>query len=146
MTSNLDEYAPSPTPWVREHVGKVDEAGTTDVVGINGLKVVVVTMRGAKSGKLRKVPLMRVEYDGAYAAVGSNSGGPTNPVWHNNLKADPKVTVQDGSVTKEYIAHEAEGDEYDEWWKRAVEAFPTYAEYQTKTTRKIPLFVLEPVK
>lgn len=145
MTSSTDEYVPSPTGWVRDQVEKVTEAGTTDVVGIMGLKVVLLTMRGAKSGKIRKVPLMRVEHNGAYAAVASKGGDPKNPVWYYNLKADPKLTVQDGSVTKEYVAREVDGDEYDAWWTRAVEAYPPYAEYQTKTTRKIPLFVLDPV-
>jgi len=145
MTSNADDYAPSPTGWVRDHVEKVAEAGTTDAIEIIGLKVVLLTMRGAKSGKIRKVPLMRVEHDGSYAAVASKGGDPKNPVWYYNLKADPKLTLQDGSVTREYVAREVDGDEYDAWWKRSVAAYPPYAEYQTKTSRKIPLFVLDPV-
>ena len=145
MTTNSDEYAPSTSDWVREQVEKVTEAGTTDAVDIIGLKVVLMTMRGAKSGKIRKVPVMRVEKDGVYAAVASLGGAPKNPVWYYNLKADPKVSLQDGDVTKEYVAREIEGDEYDEWWQRSVAAYPPYAEYQTKTTRKIPLFVLDPV-
>lgn len=146
MTSNAEEYAPSPTAWVRDEVDKVTEAGTTDVIDVRGLKVVLLTTRGAKSGKTRKAPLMRVEHDGVYLAVGSNSGDSKNPVWYYNLKADPKVTVQDGEVTKEYLAREIEGAEYEVWWERAVATFPTYADYQTMTTRKIPLFVLEPVE
>jgi len=145
MTTTNDEYAPSPRDWVRDLVQQVAAAGTTHVVEIRGQKVVLVTMRGAKSGKLRKVPLMRVEHDGVYAAVASTSGAPKNPVWYHNLKADPKLTLQDGDVTKEYVAREVEGAEYDEWWKRSVDAYPPYAEYQTKTSRKIPLFVLDPV-
>ncbi|HEY9339759.1 MAG TPA: nitroreductase family deazaflavin-dependent oxidoreductase [Kribbella sp.] len=145
MTTNSDEYAPSTSDWVREQVEKVTEAGTTDAVDIIGLKVVLMTMRGAKSGKIRKVPVMRVEKDGVYAAVASLGGAPKNPVWYYNLKADPKVSLQDGDVTKEYVAREIEGDEYDEWWQRSVAAYPPYAEYQTKTTRKIPLFLLDPV-
>ena len=145
MTTNSDEYAPSTSDWVREQVEKVTEAGTTDAVDIIGLKVVLMTMRGAKSGKIRKVPVMRVEQDGVYAAVASLGGAPKNPVWYYNLKADPKVSVQDGEVTKEYVAREIDGDEYDEWWQRSVDAYPPYAEYQTKTTRKIPLFLLDPV-
>jgi deazaflavin-dependent oxidoreductase (nitroreductase family) len=144
MTSNNDEYAPSPTDWVRTQVEKVEAAGTTDVVDIMGMRVVLLTMRGAKSGKIRKVPLMRVEHDGVYAAVASLGGAPKNPVWYYNLKADPKLTLQDGTVTKEFVAREIDGEEYDEWWQRAVAAYPPYAEYQTKTTRKIPIFVLEP--
>jgi deazaflavin-dependent oxidoreductase (nitroreductase family) len=146
MTTHNDEYAPSTSDWVREQVEKVTAAGTTDAVDIIGLKVVLMTMRGAKSGKIRKVPVMRVEKDGVYAAVASLGGAPKNPVWYYNLKADPKVTLQDGETTKEYVAREIEGAEYDEWWQRAVEAYPPYAEYQTKTTRKIPLFLLDPVK
>ncbi|MFG1626390.1 nitroreductase family deazaflavin-dependent oxidoreductase [Kribbella sp. NPDC049227] len=145
MTASNEDYAPSPTDWVRNQVEKVEAAGTTDAVDIIGLKVVLLTMRGAKSGKIRKVPLMRVEHDGVYAAVASLGGAPKNPVWYYNLKADPKLTLQDGDVTKEYVAREVEGAEYDEWWKRSVDAYPPYAEYQTKTSRKIPLFVLDPV-
>ena len=146
MTSHAGEYAPSPAAWVRDEVDKVTEAGTTDVIDVRGLKVVLLTTRGAKSGKIRKSPLMRVEHDSVYLAVGSNSGGPKNPVWYYNLKADPKATVQDGEVTKEYVARELEGAEYETWWERAVAAFPGYADYQTMTTRKIPLFVLEPAE
>ena len=146
MTSHAGEYAPSPAAWVRDEVDKVTEAGTTDVIDVRGLKVVLLTTRGAKSGKIRKSPLMRVEHGSVYLAVGSNSGGPQNPVWYYNLKADPKATVQDGEVTKEYVARELEGAEYETWWERAVAAFPGYADYQTRTTRKIPLFVLEPAE
>jgi deazaflavin-dependent oxidoreductase (nitroreductase family) len=145
MTSN-DEYAPSPSDWVRDQVEKIEAAGTTDAVDIMGMKVVLLTMRGAKSGKIRKVPLMRVEHNGVYAAVASRGGAPTHPVWYYNLTADPKLTLQDGTTTLEYVAREIEGEEYDEWWQRSVAAYPPYAEYQTKTTRKIPLFVLDPVK
>ncbi|WP_327633174.1 nitroreductase family deazaflavin-dependent oxidoreductase [Kribbella sp. NBC_00482] len=145
MTSNTDDYAPSPTAWVRDQVEKVAAAGTTEAVDIKGMKVVLLTMRGAKSGKIRKVPLMRVEHDGVYAAVASLGGAPKHPVWYYNLKADPKLTLQDGETTKEYVAREIEGAEYDEWWPRAVAAYPPYAEYQTKTTRKIPLFLLDPI-
>ncbi|HWD81760.1 MAG TPA: nitroreductase family deazaflavin-dependent oxidoreductase [Kribbella sp.] len=140
-----DEYAPSAAGWVREQVDKVTEAGTTDAVSIQGMKVVLLTMRGAKSGKIRKVPVMRVEHDGVYAAFASLGGAPKNPVWYANLKADPKVTLQDGEAVGEYVAREIDGAEYDEWWARGVDAYPPYAEYQTKTTRKIPVFLLEPV-
>ncbi len=145
MTSNSDDYAPSPTNWVRNQVDKVEAAGTTDAVDIMGMPVVLLTMRGAKSGKIRKVPLMRVEHNGVYVAVASLGGAPKNPVWYYNLKADPKLTLQDGDVTKEYVAREIEGEEYDEWWQRSVAAYPPYADYQTKTSRKIPQFVLEPI-
>ncbi|GAA3128169.1 deazaflavin-dependent oxidoreductase (nitroreductase family) [Kribbella aluminosa] len=146
MTSKHDEeYAPSTAGWVRDQVDKVTEAGTTDAVDIKGMKVVLMTMRGAKSGKIRKVPVMRVEHNGVYAAFASLGGSPKNPVWYYNLQADPKVTLQDGDVVGEYVAREVDGAEYDEWWQRGVAAYPPYAEYQTKTTRKIPLFLLERV-
>jgi deazaflavin-dependent oxidoreductase (nitroreductase family) len=145
MTSNSDDYAPSPTNWVRNQVDKVEAAGTTEAVDIMGMPVVLLTMRGAKSGKIRKVPLMRVEHNGVYVAVASLGGAPKNPVWYYNLKADPKLTLQDGDVTREYVAREIEGEEYDEWWQRSVAAYPPYADYQTKTSRKIPQFVLEPI-
>src|SRR5438445_10319586 len=107
MTSKHDDdYAPSTAGWVRDQVDKVTEAGTTDAVSIQGMKVVLLTMRGAKSGKIRKVPVMRVEHDGVYAAFASLGGAPKNPVWYNNLKADPKVTLQDGDVAGEYVARE----------------------------------------
>ncbi len=143
--STENEYAPSPTDWVRETVEKIETTGSTETAGFNGMGVILMTMRGAKSGKIRKVPVMRVEHDGVYAAVASLGGAPKNPVWYNNLKADPKVLVQDGTTTKEYVAREIEGEEYDLWWKRSVAAYPDYAEYQKKTSRKIPQFVLEPV-
>lgn len=145
MTLSKDDYAPSPTDWVRTQVEKVEAAGTTEAVDIMGMRVVLLTMVGNKSGKIRKVPLMRVEHNGVYAAVASLGGAPKNPVWYYNLKADPKLTLQDGETTGEYVAREIEGAEYDEWWERSVAAYPPYAEYQTKTTRKIPQFVLEPV-
>ena len=146
MTPNADEYAPSPTDWVRTMVEKIEDAGTTDVADIIGLPVVLLTMRGARSGKIRKVPLMRVEHHGVYAAVASLGGAPKHPVWYYNLKADPKLTLQDSDVTREYVAREIEGAEYDEWWQRSVAAYPPYADYQTKTSRKIPQFLLDPVK
>jgi deazaflavin-dependent oxidoreductase (nitroreductase family) len=146
MTSTTDDYEPSTTGWVRDQVEKVMESGTTASVQVMDRAVVLITMRGVKSGKIRKVPVMRVEKDGAYAAFASQGGAPTNPGWYNNLKADPKVTLQDGEVTKEYVARELDGAEYEEWWERGVAAYPPYAEYQTKTTRKIPVFLLEPVE
>ncbi|TCC66368.1 nitroreductase family deazaflavin-dependent oxidoreductase [Kribbella pittospori] len=146
MTQNAEEYAPSPSAFIRGEVDKVTAAGTTDVVDVRGLKVVLLTTRGARSGKLRKVPLMRVEHEGTYVAVGSNSGDSKHPVWLYNLRADPNVTVQDGETVKEYRAREVEGAEYAEWWDRVVDAFPGYAEYRTMTDRTIPVVVLEPVE
>jgi deazaflavin-dependent oxidoreductase (nitroreductase family) len=110
------------------------------------MPVVLLTMKGAKSGKIRKVPLMRVEHDGRYAAVASLGGAPKHPVWYYNLVADPRVQVQDGASQMSMVAREIHGDEKADWWKRAVEAYPDYADYQKKTDREIPVFVLEPAE
>jgi F420H(2)-dependent quinone reductase len=135
----------SPTGWVREQTEKILESGTTtSVVHETGRPIVLVTVRGAKSGKLRYTPVMRVEHDGRYAMVASKGGAPEHPNWYHNLVANPHVELQDGTVTKEYDAREVSGTERDEWWKRAVAAYPPYAEYQKKTDRQIPVFVLEP--
>jgi F420H(2)-dependent quinone reductase len=104
---------------------------------------VIVTSRGAKTGKIRKTPLMRVEHNGQYAVVASQGGAPTHPVWYHNLVANPHVELQDGPVRQDMTARELNGSERDEWWQRAVDAFPDYAEYQTRTDRLIPVFVLE---
>lgn len=138
------EYAEEKTSWVKDQLAKIDETGTTESVGINGMKIVVFTMRGAKSGKLRRVPLMRVEKDGVYAAVASKGGAPQNPAWYNNVKANPEVEVQDGATKHDAVAREISGAERDEWWQRAVAAFPPYAEYQINTDRLIPVFLIEP--
>jgi deazaflavin-dependent oxidoreductase (nitroreductase family) len=141
------DYEPSPTQWVREQVELYEGSGGTEGTTLfdTGLPVVVLTSVGAKSGKLRKTPLMRVEHEGSYAAVGSVGGAPKNPVWYANLKADPRVELQDGPVKQDMKAREVTGRERDEWWERAVAAFPQYAEYQRNTDRTIPVFVLEPV-
>jgi len=110
-----------------------------------GLPVIVLTTRGAKSGKIRKTPLMRVEHDGEYAVVASLGGAPKHPVWYHNIVANPRVELQDGPVSKDYDAREVFGDEKALWWERAVAAWPDYAEYQKKTDRQIPVFVLTPV-
>jgi deazaflavin-dependent oxidoreductase (nitroreductase family) len=107
-----------------------------------GLPVIIVTSRGSKSGKVRKIPLMRVEHDGEYALVASMGGAPTHPVWYHNLRADPDaVLIQDGPEPFAARVRELSGAERDVWWQRAVAAFPPYAEYQTKTERQIPVFV-----
>jgi deazaflavin-dependent oxidoreductase (nitroreductase family) len=139
------EYEPSAVGWVREHVEQIMRTGTTDGVTIKGLPIVLMTYRGAKSGKVRKTPVMRVEHEGRYAAVASQGGAPTNPKWYASLVAEPVVELQDGTVTREYRAREVSGDEKDLWWRRAVDAYPDYADYQRKTDREIPVFVLEPV-
>jgi deazaflavin-dependent oxidoreductase (nitroreductase family) len=143
MSSETD-YAPSPMPYVRDMVEQIEQAGTTAVIS-HGKGVVLLTMRGAKSGKVRKVPLMRVERDGVYAVVASLGGAPKHPVWYYNLKADPNLQLQDGDVTGEFVARELEGEERQVWWDRSVEAWPDYADYQTKTERILPVFLLEPV-
>jgi deazaflavin-dependent oxidoreductase (nitroreductase family) len=136
----------SPVGWVRDQTEKIFETGTTESVDIKGRPVILLTTRGAKSGKLRKVPLMRVEHDGHYAIVASLGGAPKNPVWYHNVTADPHVELQDGTVTKDFRAREVTGDEKAAWWERAVATFPDYADYQKKTDRQIPVFVLEPTE
>ena len=118
-------------------------AGTTDAVAMKGMSVVVVTMLGARSGRLRRVPLMRVEENGHYAMVASKGGAPEHPAWYGNITANPEVEVHDGTRHIDGVAREISGAEREEWWERAVAAFPPYAEYQTKTDRQIPVFVLE---
>ena len=112
---------------------------------MKGKPIILLTTVGAKTGKLRRTPLMRVEHDGEYAVVASLGGAPKNPVWYYNIKNNPRVELQDGSVTRDYDAREVFGDEKAVWWERAVEAWPDYADYQTKTDRQIPVFVLSPV-
>ena len=140
------EYEPSPTQWVREQVELYESSGGTkgNTLMDTGLPVIVLTTRGAKSGRLRKTPLMRVEHDGRYAVVASLGGAPKHPVWYHNVKADPHVELQDGAVKRDFVAREITGAEKDEWWERAVAAYPPYADYQKKTDRQIPVFVLEP--
>ncbi|WP_328877491.1 nitroreductase family deazaflavin-dependent oxidoreductase [Streptomyces sp. NBC_00299] len=141
------EYEPSPTKWVRDQVELYENSGGTEGTTLmnTGLPVILLTTRGAKSGKIRKTPLMRVEHDGRYAAVASLGGAPKHPVWYHNVKGDPHVELQDGPVKRDMKAREITGAEKDEWWERAVEAYPPYAEYQQKTDRVIPVFVLEPL-
>ncbi|MGV0741726.1 nitroreductase family deazaflavin-dependent oxidoreductase [Mycolicibacterium sp. XJ870] len=134
----------SPTDWVREQTERILEQGTTDGVEVLDRPIVLFTTTGAKSGKKRYVPLMRVEENGRYAMVASKGGDPQHPSWYFNVKANPAVTVQDGDkVAKDLTARELEGEEREHWWKLAVEAYPPYAEYQTKTDRLIPVFVVE---
>jgi F420H(2)-dependent quinone reductase len=139
------EYEASPWDWVRKDADRILETGTTDGSEMKGKPIILLTTIGAKTGKVRKTPLMRVAHDGQYAVVASLGGAPKNPVWYYNIKAHPRVELQDGDVTKEYEAREVTGDEKAAWWERAVEAWPDYAEYQTKTDREIPVFVLTPI-
>ncbi|MFJ9347414.1 nitroreductase family deazaflavin-dependent oxidoreductase [Streptomyces sp. NPDC101237] len=140
------EYEPSPTAWVREQVELYESSGGTQGTTLmdTGLPVIVLTTLGVKSGKIRKTPLMRVEHDGKYAVVASQGGAAKNPVWYYNVKSQPLVELQDGPVRQDMTAREITGAEKDEWWDRAVAAYPPYAEYQKKTDREIPVFVLEP--
>lgn len=139
------EYEPGALDWSAKQAQLYESSGGTEGTTLMGKPVVVVTSRGSKTGKLRKTPVMRVEHDGRYAAVASLGGAPKNPVWYNNLVADPHIELQDGPVKQDMIAREVTGDEREEWWKRAVAAYPDYDEYQAKTERIIPVFVLEPM-
>ncbi|MCK0175149.1 nitroreductase family deazaflavin-dependent oxidoreductase [Mycolicibacterium sp. F2034L] len=140
------EYEPSTSDWAREQAEKYMESGGTEATELGGRPVVLLTTVGAKSGKLRKTPLMRVEHQGEYAVVASLGGAPKHPVWYFNIKKNPRVELQDGTVTKEYDAREVFGEEKAQWWERAVEAYPDYADYQEKTDREIPVFVLTPAE
>lgn len=139
------EYAPSTSDWARKQAEAYEASGGADAATLRdtGLPIIVLTTLGAKSGKLRKTALMRVEHDGAYAVVASRGGAPEHPQWYWNLVAHPLVELQDGPERHDYRARELAGAERDAWWDRAVEAYPPYAEYQTKTTRQIPVFLLE---
>ena len=138
------EYEPSAASWARDQVDLYESSGGTQGTDMNGMPVIILTSLGARSGKVRKTPLMRVEHDGQYAVVASLGGAPSHPVWYNNLIANPHVELQDGPVRQDYQAREAQGAERDTWWDRAVAAYPDYAEYQKKTSRTIPVFVLTP--
>ncbi len=139
------EYEPSPSEWVRNQVEQIESSGGAEGTTLRDMAVVIVTSRGARTGKVRKNPVMRVEHEGRYAAVASMGGAPKNPVWYYNLVADPHVEVQDGPVKQDMVARELSGAERAEWWERAVAAYPDYADYQTRTERLIPVFVLEPI-
>ena len=138
------EYEPSSRQWVRDQVAEYENSGGTSGLTLRDVPVVVVTSVGSKSGKLRKNPVMRIEHGGIYLAVASQGGAPTHPSWYHNFKAEPLVELQDGTLMGDYVARELAGEERTLWWDRAVEVWPDYAEYQTRTTRQIPLFVLEP--
>lgn len=141
MTQNAEL---SPTDWVREQTETILQNGTTDGVRVADRPVVLVTTTGAKSGKQRYVPVMRVEDDGRYAMIASKGGTPEHPAWYHNVLAHPTVTLQDGAEAGTFAAREVTGTERDAWWERSVAAYPPYADYQTKTDRVIPVFVLEP--
>jgi len=139
------EYAPSTSPHARNQAERYEASGGTEEnTNTVGLPIIVLTSVGAKSGKLRKTALMRVEHDGRYAVIASNAGAATHPVWYWNLVKHPHVELQDGAVRRDYDARVVEGEERAEWWARAVAAWPDYDEYATRTEREIPVFVLEP--
>ncbi len=141
-------YEPSPAEWVRNQVEAYEDSGGTEANTLRGhpeWPIVVITSVGAKSGKLRKNPVMRVEKDGVYAAVASQGGAPKHPTWYHNFVADPHVDLQDGPERHEYVARIAEGAEREEWWERCVAQYAPYADYQERTDREIPVFLLERV-
>jgi deazaflavin-dependent oxidoreductase (nitroreductase family) len=140
------EYAPSTSAWARKQAEVYEASGGTDADTLRdtGLPIIVLTTLGAKSGKLRKTALMRVEHDGVYAVVASRGGAPQHPQWYFNLVANPLVELQDGPDKRDYRAREVHGDEKALWWERSVAAYPPYADYQKRTDRQIPVFVLEP--
>ncbi|MET7358683.1 nitroreductase family deazaflavin-dependent oxidoreductase [Streptomyces sp. NPDC005562] len=140
------EYEPGTWDWASKQVVEYESSGGKEGTTMQGKPVIVLTSVGAKSGKLRKNPLMRVEHAGEYAVVASKGGDPANPSWYHNLVNNPHVELQDGPVKKDYRARVASGEERELWWERAVAAWPDYAEYQKKTSREIPLFVLTPIE
>jgi F420H(2)-dependent quinone reductase len=140
------EYEPSSARWARDQAELYEATNGEKGGSLRGRPVIVLTSVGAKTGKLRKTALVRVEHEGAYAAVASLGGAPKHPVWYYNLKANPHVELQDGAAKRDYMAREVVGAEKAIWWERAVEAWPDYANYQARTDRQIPVFVLEPIE
>lgn len=137
------EYEPSTSEWARKQAETFEASNGAEANTLRGMPIILLTSVGAKTGKLRKTALMRVEHDGDYAVVASLGGAPKHPVWYYNLKANPHVELQDLAERHDYIAREVSGAERDVWWERAVAAYPPYADYQDKTERLIPVFVLE---
>jgi F420H(2)-dependent quinone reductase len=146
--SLVGEYVPSPEAWVRDQVELYESSGGTAGTTLRdrGIPVVIMTMQGARSGKLRKVPVMRVEHDGAYGIVASKGGAPDHPVWYRNLVTNPHIELQDGPAKHDYRVRELSGTERAAWWDRAVAAYPDYADYQTRTDRLIPVLLAEPIR
>jgi deazaflavin-dependent oxidoreductase (nitroreductase family) len=141
------EYEPSASPWVAEQVAEYEASGGTraNTLRDTGIPIIIVTMIGAKSGKVRKIGLMRVEHEGEYALVASKGGHPEHPGWYANLMADPHVMIQDGPEPRDYVVREVEGDERQLWWERSVAVFPTYEEYAARAGRTIPVLVATPL-
>jgi F420H(2)-dependent quinone reductase len=140
-------YAPSQQQWVRDQVAEFEasDGARASTLRDTGYPIVVITSVGARSGQLRKNPVMRVERDGTYVAIASKGGASDNPEWYYNFLAHPEVELQDGPEKHTYTARLVEGDERRTWWQYAVDTWPTYAEYQERTDRQIPVFVLERV-
>lgn len=138
-------YQPSTSPWARKQAEAFEASDGAEANELQGAPIVVLTTVGAKSGALRKTAVMRVEHDGAYAVIASKGGAPDSPAWFWNMMKHPRVELQDGAVKRDYASHEADGAEREEWWKRACEVWPAYADYQKKTSRLIPVMVLEPI-
>ena len=139
------EYAPSKSEWARKQADRFEASDGSEANLLRGRPIIVLTSVGAKTGKLRKTALMRVEHEGEYAVVASKGGAATNPVWVYNLRANPHVELQDGPSKLDYLAREVSGAEKAKWWARALEVWPDYAGYQKRTSREIPVFVLEPM-
>ena len=140
------EYAPGTSSWARKQAEAYEASDGTRSAQLRGKPIIVLTSIGAKTGKLRKTALMRVEHDRQYAVVASKGGAAKNPTWYHNLKQNPHVELQDGDEKRDYLARELSGDERATWWTRATEVWPDYDNYQRKTARQIPVFVLEPLK
>lgn len=139
------EYLPSTSEWARKQAETFEATQGAEANTMQGKPVIVLTTVGAKTGGLRKTALMRVEHDDEYAVVASRGGAPEHPAWYWNLKKNAHVQLQDGAAVADYVARELEGDERSQWWARANEVWPHYEEYQQKTERVIPVFVLEPI-
>jgi deazaflavin-dependent oxidoreductase (nitroreductase family) len=140
------DYAPSTDDWARSHAEKYEQTNGEEGYELGGRPIIVLTSVGAKSGKLRKTALMRVEHEGEYAVVASKGGTPEQPAWYHNLVANPQVELQDAATKRDYLAREVTGEERADWWARATATWPAYDEYQKKTDRQIPVFVLTPVE
>jgi deazaflavin-dependent oxidoreductase (nitroreductase family) len=140
------EYAPSTSGWARKQAETFEATQGREANTLRGKPIILLTSVGAKTGKLRKTALMRVEHGGEYAVVASNGGTTEHPVWYWNLKKHPLVELQDGAEKRDYTSRELEGEERETWWARALEVWPAYASYQEKTDRTIPVFLLTPVE
>ena len=140
------EYEPGSWEWVAKQVEEYEASGGTraNTLRDTGIPIIIVTMRGAKSGKVRKIGLMRVEHDGSYALVASKGGDPSHPAWYNNMAADPRIMIQDGPEPKPYVVREVDGEERQAWWDRAAAVYPPYVEYAQKAGRLIPVLVASP--